>query len=336
MDRAADPMPDPMPDPFPDYHDADLIERFEGNPILTGRSFPRSAGIAHVFNSGVCKFGGKYLMICRTETLALKAAFWIAESDDGVAFTPRDEPIEMPSDPLFRRYADINYYDPRITEIDGVFYVMHACHSTLGDCRISLLKTTTFANDGFEWMGYVSDPGQRNGMLFPEKIGGDYVRLDRPQTSWEGGNLWMSRSPDLIHWGRSEAVMRTGDLTWAWTKVGAGAPPIRTERGWLNIFHGVRSQVKAHLVYEVGVCLHDLADPRKITHLAPAPILTPMKLYEHVGQSPSVTFVCGAVVEDDRSVKVYYGAADTVQCVGFTTLDKLLDACEPFTSSCTA
>ena len=320
---------------YEDYHDADLVKRHEPGPVLTGKSFPAEAGIAHVFNSGVCKFNGKYLMMCRTETLDLKPAFWIAESDDGIHFTPRDKPIKMPTDnPLFRRYADINYYDPRLTEIDGVHYVMHACHSTLGDCRISLLKTTTFENDDFEWMGFVSDPGQRNGMLFPEKIDGMYVRFDRPQTSWEGGNMWLSKSPDLVHWGQSEAIMRNSDVTWAWTKVGAGAPPIRTKHGWLNIFHGVRSQVKAHLVYEVGVCFHDLADPRKITHLAKAPILTPVKLYEHVGQSPSVVFICGAVLEDDDSIKVYYGGADTVQCVGFTSLDDLRNACEPFESTC--
>ncbi|HEV7302065.1 MAG TPA: glycoside hydrolase family 130 protein [Tepidisphaeraceae bacterium] len=319
---------------FPDYHDADLVRRFEGNPILTGRSFPKSAGIAHVFNSGACKVGNKYVMVCRTETLDLRPAFWIAESDDGVRFTPRAEPIRMPiDDPMFRRYADINYYDPRITWLEGAWYVMHACHSRLGDCRISLLRTTSFDNDDFEWLGFVSDPGQRNGVLFPEKIGGHYVRLDRPQTSWEGGNMWVSRSPDLIHWGQSRAALATDDLSWAWTKVGGGAPPIRTDRGWLNIFHGVRTQVKAHLVYEVGVCLHDLERPEVVTHLCRQPILTPMKLYEHVGQSPSVVFVCGAIVEPDGSVKLYYGGADAVQCVAFTTLAELLDACEPFEST---
>ena len=108
----------------------------------------------------------------------------------------------------------------------------------------------------------------------------------------------------------------------------------RTELGWLNIFRGVRTQVKAHLVYEVGVCLHDLEDPRKITHPAPAPILTPVELHEQIGQSPSVVFVCGAVLEDDESLKLYYGAADAVRCVGFTTLGEVWDACGPFESGC--
>jgi predicted GH43/DUF377 family glycosyl hydrolase len=121
--------------------------------------------------------------------------------------------------------------------------------------------------------------------------------------------------------------MRNSEIKWAWSKVGAGAPPIKTEEGWLNIFHGVRTQCKSHYVYQLGVCLHSLEDPSQIIACCKNPILRPIKNYELVGQTPSVVFTAGAVVEDDGQVKIYYGGADTVQCLAFTTLTELLDMC---------
>ncbi len=308
-----------------DYNNASFVERYAGNPILTGKDFPEEYRIAHCFNSGVTKYNGKYLMLNRLEDCALKAYFWIADSDDGFNFTPRAKPIQMPTDnPAFQKYASINYYDPRITRIDDVYYIMHACHSEY-DCRLSLMKTVDF--EEFEWLGFVSDPGNRNGILFPEKINGLYARLDRPLTSWEGGNIWMSFSPDLIHWGQSECVLKNSAVRWAWSKVGGGCTPIKTGQGWLNLFHGVRTQCKAHYVYQSGVCLHDLNDPTKVIAVSEMPILTPMKDYELHGQTPSVCFITGAVVEDSGEVKVYYGGADTVMCAGTIQLDTLIDLC---------
>jgi predicted GH43/DUF377 family glycosyl hydrolase len=303
----------------------DLVRRYENNPILTACDFPPEYRIAHCFNSGIIKHNSKYLMLCRLENIGLKAYFWIAESDDGICFVPRSGPIEMPEDnPTWQKYASINHYDPRITKIGDVYYIMHACHSEY-DCRISLFQTRNW--EDFEWMGFVSDPGNRNGVLFPEKFNGFYVRLDRPRSSWDGGDMWISYSPDLIHWGQSTCVMRNSEIKWAWSKVGAGAPPIKTEEGWLNIFHGVRTQCKSHYVYQLGVCLHSLEDPSQIIACCKNPILRPIKDYELVGQTPSVVFTAGAVVEDDGQVKLYYGGADTVQCLAFTTLTELLDMC---------
>jgi len=307
------------------FHNYDPVKRFEGNPVLTGKDFPDEYSILHCFNSGAVKFRGRYLMLCRLEDAALRPYFWVAESDDGFNFKPRSEPVSMPSDnPAFAKYASINYYDPRITEIDGTHYIMHACHSK-HDCRLSLLKTNDF--ETFEWLGYVSDPGNRNGILFPEKINGLYARLDRPQTSWDGGNMWISYSPDLIHWGQSDCVLENSSVRWAWCKVGGGCPPIKTEHGWLNLFHGVRTQCKSHYVYQSGVCLHDLEDPKKIIALSEKPILTPTTDYEMTGQTPSVCFITGAILEEDGTLKVYYGGADTVMCAGTTRLDTLIDLC---------
>ena len=303
-----------------------ICKRYEGNPILTGKNFPPEADIKHVFNSGIVKYKGIYTMVCRVENSALSDRFWIAESKDGFNFKPRPKPMDMPhDDPIFKKYTSSMYYDPRVTKIGDVYYIVHAGHSG-HTCRLSLVKTEDFKK--FEWMGFISEPDNRNGVLFPEKINGLYARLDRPNTGNPTGDVWISYSPDLIFWGKSECVFRTWEgINWAWTKVGPGATPIKTPEGWLNIFHGVRIQCKAHYVYSLGVCLLDLENPAKVKAMAKDAILIPEEMYELVGQTPSVVFTSGAVVEDNGEVKLYYGGADSVQCVATTSVQRLIDAC---------
>jgi len=302
-----------------------IVKRYKGNPVLTKNDFPTEANIKTVFNSGVIKVDDKYIMVCRVEDAALTNRMWIAESNDGFKFIPRALPIQLPHDnPEFAEYTSSMYYDPRITKIDNAYYIVHAAHSTHG-CRLSLLKTEDFEN--FEWMGFISETDNRNGVLFPEKIKGFFARLDRPNTGRDFGDMWISYSPDLIFWGKSKCVLRNSQVRWAWTKIGPGAVPIKTNAGWLNIFHGVRTQCAQHYVYQLGVALHDLDDPSKIVSLAKDAILVPEELYELVGQTPSVVFTAGAIKEDDGEIKLYYGGADTVQCVGITSVEKLLDLC---------
>jgi len=304
---------------------APILTRHREGPILCGSDFPDSGRIVRVFNSGIVKHEGRYIMACRAEDRALRDTIWIAESRDGYAFTPRPAPIAVPDhDPLWREYTAGMYYDPRITKIDGTFYLVHAAHSNHG-CRLSLMRTADF--EAFEWMGFISETDNRNGVLFPEKVDGLYARFDRPNTGGNFGDIWISYSPDLIFWGKSECVMRNADVKWAWTKIGPGAVPIKTPEGWLNIFHGVRTQCAQHYVYSLGVALHDLENPAKVLAVCKEAILEPEESYELVGQTPSVVFTSGAVVEDDGEVKVYYGGADTVQCIATTSIEQLLHAC---------
>lgn len=301
-----------------------ILKRRPEGPILRGTDFPEIGRISRVFNSGVIKHDGKYFMACRAEDRTLRGNIWIAESSDGYNFTPRPAPIEVPeSDPAWQEYTAGMIYDPRITKIEDSFYLMHAAHSGHG-CRLSLIKTDDFQR--FEWMGFVSETDNRNGVLFPEKIGGLYARFDRPNTGGNFGDIWISYSPDLIFWGRSECVIRNAEVRWAWTKIGPGAVPIKTPEGWLNIFHGVRTQCAQHYVYCLGVALHDLENPAKVIAKCEETILEPEEDYEVAGQTPSVVFTSGAVVEENGEVKVYYGGADTVQCVATTTMDELLHA----------
>jgi len=310
--------------PFDPKKPKEIVRRYEGNPILTGADFP--GDISSVFNSGVVKDEGRYIMVCRVEDSALYAYMWVADSDDGFDFTPRPGPVKVPlDDPEFKEYSYRTYYDPRITKLDGVFYIVHAAHSK-HVCRLGLFRTVDF--EDFEWMGCISEPDNRNGVLFQEKINGEYMRLDRPNIRSGGdGDIWVSYSPDLMHWGRSKCVIRREDFRWAWKKIGPGAVPIRTDEGWLTIFHGVRTQCAQHYVYQLGVFLLDLDDPSKVVAKAERAILAPQMDYELSGQTPSVVFTNAAILEDDGSVKIYYGAADSVQCVGLSTLEELLAAC---------
>ena len=303
-----------------------ICKRYERNPILTGKDFPPEADIKYVFNSGIVKYKGIYTMVCRVENSALFDRFWIAESTDGYHFKPRPEPVDMPhNDPEFKEYACSMYYDPRTTQIGDAYYICHAAHSG-HTCRLSLVKTEDFKK--FKWMGFISETDNRNGVLFPEKIGGLYARLDRPNAGDGRGDIWISYSPDLIFWGKSKCVMRNWQgIRWAWKKIGAGAAPIKTPEGWLNIFHGVRTQCAQHYVYQLGVSLLDLNDPSKVKAIAEDAILIPEEQYELVGQTPSVVFTAGAIVEPDGEVKIYYGGADSVQCVATTTIKRLIDAC---------
>ena len=303
-----------------------ICKRYEGNPILTGEDFPAEADIKYVFNSGIVKHDGKYIMVCRVENSALFDQFWVAESTDGYHFKPWPKPVDMPyNNPEFKKYGESMIYDPRVTKIGDAYYMVHAAHSGY-TCRLSLVKTKDFKK--VEWLGFISEVDNRNGVLFPEKIGGLYARLDRPNTGSGNGDMWISFSPDMIFWGKSKCVFRNWEgIRWAWTKVGAGAVPIKTSEGWLNIFHGVRTQCHSHYVYQLGVCLLDLEDPSKVKAMSEDAILIPEEQYELAGQTPNVVFTCGAIAEDNGEVKLYYGGADSVQCVATTSVEKLIEAC---------
>ena len=304
------------------YHNINYLKRYENNPILSGKDFPDEYDITYCFNSGITKFKDKYLMMCRLEDLTSTQHFWIADSEDGINFTPRDKPVDVPVDMPIEPHQTLIYYDPRISQIGDTFYIMFACHTLDTEPRIALMTTVDF--EDFKWIGLVSEPNNRNGIMFPEKINGKFVRLDRPGTSWDGGDMWMSESVDLVHWGNARRIMKNTDTKWAWTKVGGGAPPIKTSEGWLNIFHGVITQCKAHLIYKLGVCLHDLDDPAKIISISDKPIFIPETDYELLIRTPSVVFSGGAILEDDNTVKVYYGGSDAVQCLAITELDTLI------------
>jgi predicted GH43/DUF377 family glycosyl hydrolase len=153
-----------------------------------------------------------------------------------------------------------------------------------------------------------------------------YVRFERPNLTCLGHpGIWISYSPDLIHWGNQQLIM-TADPNDIWQdyKIGPGAHPIKTSKGWLSIYHAT-TETMAGQIYRLGVSLHDLSDPRKIIGRSHRFILAPEMKYERVGYVGNVVFTCGAIPEPDGTIKIYYGGADTVMCVATGKIDDLIE-----------
>ena len=318
-----------MPDP--------VIQRFAGNPVLTRHNVPYKATL--VFNAGVAKFQGRYVMVFRNdygewgvprfEGTNLGLAF----SDDGLAWHVQPKPcFEMKDAEVTRAY------DPRLTVLDGRVYMCFAVDTRHG------LRGGIAVTDDFEHFDILSlsVPDNRNMVLFPEKIGGRFVRLERPFPVYSRGggelfDIWLSDSPDLRYWGGSALVLATERVPFANAKIGPAAPPIRTDKGWLTTFHAVDIDPTRgkngwepawKKRYTAGIMLLDLDDPRKVVGLCREPLLAPEAPYETDGGfRNNVIFPCGTLLEDDGQVKIYYGAADTVICLATANVEDLVALC---------
>ena len=301
---------------------AELVQRYEHNPILTAADVPYPVETVH--NAGVVKHDGRYVMVFRSHRANGRSILGIADSDDGCHFTVRPEPFMVPAtEGVFAEYERYGVEDARINPLDGAYYLTYSAYSPHG-VRIGLARTSDFQH--VERIAFITQADYRNTVLFPEKIRGRYVKLDRPHSDISPWSVWISYSPDLRHWGDSRVIMKPVQYHWDEMKIGPGAPPIKTDRGWLNIYHGVFPTMDGS-VYRLGVCLHKLDDPAVILGISDRWILSPRDPWERVGYVHNVVFTCGAVPEDDGTIKIYYGAADTVMCVATARIDELVDLC---------
>jgi len=299
-----------------------FVTRYENNPILTKDDIPYPVETVH--NAGVVKFDGRYIMLFRSHRDTGRCIIGIAESDDGFKFTAGAEPFMIPAkEGLFAEYEEYGVEDPRITPLEGAFYITYSAYSKHG-VRIGLAKTTDFKS--VERIAFITQTDYRNTVLFPEKINGRYVKLDRPHSDISPWAIWISFSEDLRYWGDSKVIIKPVTYHWDEMKLGPGAPPIRTKKGWLSIYHGVFNTMSG-AVYRLGVTLHKLDDPAEILGISNRWILQPQEPCELVGYVPNVVFTCGAVAEDDGTVKIYWGAADSVMCVGTAVIDELVELC---------
>lgn len=300
-----------------------ILNKHPDNPLMHPGMMPESC--LWTFNPGAIKYNGEYLMMMDAGTLTANYALWLARSKDGVNFKPDPTPVNWPAPS--DNHPEVCVYDPRITFIDGEYILLFASQSEEFGVRIGVVKTKDF--ETFERLPAASEQGNRNGVLFPEKINGMYCRFDRPfgNPHTDPSGIWVSYSPDLIHWGQSApSLMPRGGGWWDNFKVGGGAVPIRTDKGWLNIYHGT-TKTCSGILYFLGVAMHDLQNPAKVIARGEDAILWPEHSYEQNGRVPNVVFACNAIVEDDETVRIYYGAADT--CVGLAEgrLGDLIDAC---------
>ncbi|NSW52830.1 MAG: glycoside hydrolase family 130 protein [Anaerolineae bacterium] len=312
-----------------------IIHRHPGNPILTAADIPYPAQL--IFNAGVCKTRGQYWMVFRndfnfSEDLRhSETNLGLATSSDGIHWQAAPQPIFSMAD------ADITRaYDPRLVVMeDGTIYLCFAVDTHHG-VRAGIARTEDFEH--FEIIS-LSLPENRNIVLFPQKIGSRYVRLDRPFPVYSRGgqerfDIWISESPDLVYWGQSKLLLAVEEVPFANTKLGPAAPPIRTEAGWLALFHAVDTdpargkngwEARWQKRYTVGAMLLDLDQPWKVIAHTRQPLMVPEADYEiGGGYRNNVIFPCGTVLEDNGELKIYYGAADTVTCLATTNLDDLL------------
>ncbi|MDF2723136.1 MAG: glycosidase [Paenibacillus sp.] len=317
-----------------------IIYRHPANPLLTPKDVPYGPGM--VFNAGVTFYQGKYVMVFRNdygsaETESLQPSsttnLGLAFSDDGVHWEVQPAPCWSWHDEEV-----IRVYDPRLTVIDGKCYMCFAVDTKHG-LRGGIAVTEDFRT--FDVLS-LSLPDNRNMVLFPETIGGKYVRLERPFPVYSRGgkdrfDMWMSDSPDLKYWGNSHLVLGVEHVPFANDKVGPGAPPIKTDKGWLTTFHAVdldRSRGKNGWEaswkkrYTAGIMLLDLNDPSKVVGMSKSPLLAPEVDYEvDGGFRNNVIFPGGMILEKSGEVKIYYGAADTVECLATAHVDDLVRLC---------
>ncbi|GMT42767.1 MAG: glycosylase [bacterium] len=299
-----------------------LVERYDGNPILTKKDIPYPVETVH--NAGVVKHDGRYIMLFRSHLRNGRSIIGLAESGDGFNFESAPKPFITPTNENpFAKYEEYGVEDPRICRMDGEYLITYSAYSKHG-VRIMLARTQDFKS--VERISLITQADMRNVVIFPEKIGDRYARLDRPHSEISPWAIWLSWSPDLIHWGDSEVVIKPVQYHWDEMKIGPGATPIKTSKGWLNIYHGVFDTMDG-AVYRLGVALHELDDPSRVIGISDEWILSPEDSWELTGYVHNVVFTCGAVPEDDGTVKIYWGGADTVMCAGTAVIAELVELC---------
>jgi len=312
--------------------------------VLSRERMPYDSALT--FNAGVSRSRDGYVMLFRNDYGFCKKDFddfYAGLSDNttpktnlGAAFSPDGMNWNVLDHPVFSLSGKgiCRAYDPRITSLGNGQYAVCFAVDTVSGVRGGIALTEDFEH--FE-VKSISVPENRNMVLFPEKVNGEYVRLERPFLSGNRSHsIWLSRSPDLVHWGESELVLDAQTLPYANRKIGPGAPPVKTPHGWLTLFHAVEKQDAPFrsswchdwtLCYYGGVMLLDLENPSKILALAGRPLLVPEEPYELEGFRGGVIFPGGLVAGPDGTAKIYYGAADTVECLAEAKIDDLIDFC---------
>jgi len=296
------------------------VRRWPHNRVLSIRDLPFQASDVH--NAGAARHNGEYVLLVTVENLRGDCSIYRARSRDGRQFRIDEAPLLEPSRTgPFAAYENHGVRDPRVTPFEGTHYIVYLAESNYG-VRLALAKTDDF--EAVERIAFISEPDTKSGVLFPDRFGGRYARLERPR---EGGNIWISYSEDLRHWGDWRLLLTPRAGYWDYNRIGAAVPPILTDCGWLLFYYGVR-ELPGGPVYRLGVAFLDTADPARVLGRSNLPVLAPLEPYERIGDVPNLVFSCGALLsEDGRQVEIYYGGSDSCVCLGTISLDELQIMC---------
>jgi len=305
------------------YHDEPLLHRHPSNPILTSEDWPYS--INSVFNAGATLLeDGSTLLLCRVEDRRGLSHLCVARSANGVDGWQIDpEPTLMPkADEYPEELWGIE--DPRLTYVPELQqYVIAYTSYSRGGPGVSLATTKDFRS--FQRYGVIMSPDDKDAALLPYRIGGLWALIHRPMTPL-GAHMWISYSPDLRHWGGHRMMLEARRGAW-WdaNKIGLTSPPIETPRGWLVLYHGVKTTASG-AIYRLGLALFDLQRPDKCLLRGNSWIFGPETDYERGGDVHDVVFPCGHTMSPDGdTLNIYYGAADSCVALAHGSVRSLLE-----------
>jgi len=294
------------------------VWRYTENPIIHRNPIP---GVARIFNSAVVPYEDGYIGVFRGEQVNGVPYIYLGRSVDGIHwnFDPEKIPfVDEKGNPFMPIYA----YDPRLVKVEDTYYIIW-CQDAYG-AALGMAKTKDFQT--FVRMENPFLPFNRNGVLFPRKIGGKFMLLSRPSDSGHTpfGDIYLSESPDMEYWGHHRHVMGKASQWWQSVKIGGGAAPIETSEGWLLIYHGVTGTCNG-FVYSIGGAILDREVPSKVLYRCENFLLTPEMWYEERGFVPNVCFPCATLQDGDTGrIALYYGAADSYVALAFTDVDTLV------------
>ncbi len=308
----------------------ELFQRHVANPLLSAEDWPYPVNA--VFNPGAAVLEGETVLLARVEALTGISHLTVARSPNGIDGWAIDaEPLLCPADDVDSEQW--GFEDPRtvwVPELDR-YVITCTCYGPAGPA-VFLATTKDFGT--VERHGIVQAPDDKNAALLPERVGGKWILFHRPTTGFgeyrPSGEIFLSRSSDLHSWSAPEQVLRPRSGAW-WDslRIGLGPPPLKTERGWLVIYHGVKQTVSGG-IYRVGLALLELVEPTRVLGRADDWVFGPAAPYERQGDVPNAVFPCGLVHDAAADeVRLYYGAADTTICVATARVGELLDAIEP-------
>lgn len=295
------------------------VWRYTENPI-TKRNPVKN--VARIFNSAVMPYEGKYIGVFRGEQNNGISYIYLGRSDDGINWNFEENKIDFRDEngePFMPKYA----YDPRLVKVEDTYYIIW-CQDFYG-AAIGMAKTKDFKT--FTRLENPFLPYNRNAVLFPRKINGNFMMLSRPSDSGHTsfGDIFISESPDMVYWGRHRHVMGKSDEWWENLKIGGGAAPIETSEGWLMFYHGVVNTCNGY-VYSIGGAILDIDEPSKVKYRCENFLLTPQEWYEERGFVGNVCFPCATIHDSETGrIAIYYGAADSYVALAFTRLDMIID-----------
>jgi len=297
-----------------------VVKRWQGNPIIKAEDLPGQGGDVH--NAGAVRFKDEYILLLTVEAAEGYYNLYRARSRDGLDFTIDPEPVMRRSDQEpFATYERDGVLDPRITYLEGTYYIVYGALSPYGYC-LGLARTDDF--ETIERMALISEPDTKGGALFPERIDGRYALLTRPAA---GESIWICYSDDLHYWGGFRPVMTPRGGYWDFHRIGTGPPPILTDKGWLLIYYGERF-TSGGALYRLGSAVLDRHNPWQVIGRSNISILSPYESYERIGDVGNLVFSCGMVVEEETAtIRIYYGAARSCICLGTVSIAEACARC---------